>query len=96
MFNGFGPLRGASLNSDAERKSECRRHPSFRSLTMNSPHTGYPMLDLVELAVSSADELIKKRCQLVEELALLDALIEHVRQVPADHVRELVTRSNHT
>lgn len=36
------------------------------------------MRDLLELAVSSDDELMKKRRQLVEELAILDAVIEHV------------------
>jgi hypothetical protein len=38
------------------------------------------MLDLAELAVSSVHDLTKKRCQLAEELAMLDALIERVHQ----------------
>ena len=38
------------------------------------------MLDLAKLAVSSFDELIEKRRELSNELAILDTLLEHLHQ----------------
>jgi hypothetical protein len=37
-----------------------------------------PMIDLNELAVASVEDLIKKRRQLAEGLAILDMLIRHI------------------
>jgi hypothetical protein len=45
------------------------------------------MLDLSELAVCSIDEMIRKRGQLTDELAMLDRLIEHIRLSGATRAR---------
>jgi hypothetical protein len=41
------------------------------------------MLDLAELAVSSFDELVKKRRELSDELAMLDTVLERLHQAHA-------------
>jgi hypothetical protein len=42
------------------------------------------MLDLVELAASGVGDLTDKRRRLAEDLAMLDAVIEQIRQAEAN------------
>jgi hypothetical protein len=45
------------------------------------------MLNLSELAVCDINEMIRKRGQLTDELAMLDTLIEHIQLFGATRAR---------